>query len=303
MLAELFAAAGVVAGSWQIDPPLPVARSEVAGAAWRGYVVVAGGFLADARSSTRIDAYNPLVKRWERLPDLPLAVNHAMAAAGGARLYVVGGYGASGPLRDAFVLDGPRWRRLPSMPFARAAGGAAVLGHTLYVAGGVGPFGIARSLLAYDLRRNRWRALPGPSPREHLGVTALRGRLYVVGGRSAGRMFSMVQVWSPDERRWRRVSSLPEARGGTAAGSAGGMVISAGAESNAGTSAAVFAYSPAANRWRRLPELPTPRHGLAVVGIESTVHVVGGGPQPGLSVSAANESLDVGASPRTRGRR
>jgi len=130
MLAELFAAAGVVAGSWQIDPPLPVARSEVAGAAWRGDVVVAGGFLADGHSSMRVDAYNPRVKRWERLPDLPLAVNHAMAAAGGARLYVVGGYGASGPLRDAFVLDGPRWRRLPSMPLARAAGGAVVLGPT-----------------------------------------------------------------------------------------------------------------------------------------------------------------------------
>ncbi len=81
------------------------------------------------------------------------------------------------------------------------------------------------------------------------------------------------------------------------------MVISAGAESSAGTSAAVFAYSPAANRWRQLADLPTPRHGLAVVGIASTVHVVGGGPQPGLSVSAANESLDVGASPRTRVRR
>src|SRR6266542_1283014 len=150
MLAELFAAAGVVAGSWQIDPPLPVARSEVAGAAWRGYVVIAGGFVASGQSSARVDSYNSRVQLWQRLPDLPLAVNHAMAAAGGGRLYVVGGYGASGPLSDAFVLDGPRWRRLPSMPFARAAGGAVVLGHTLYVAGGVGPFGIARSLLAYD---------------------------------------------------------------------------------------------------------------------------------------------------------
>jgi hypothetical protein len=71
------------------------------------------------------------------------------------------------------------------------------------------------------------------------------------------------------------------------------MVISAGSESGAGTSAAVYAYSPAANRWRRLPDLPTPRHGLAVVGIGSTIHVIAGGPRPGLSVSATNESLDL----------
>jgi N-acetylneuraminic acid mutarotase len=71
------------------------------------------------------------------------------------------------------------------------------------------------------------------------------------------------------------------------------MVISAGDESAAGTSSAVYAYSPSANRWRRLPDLPTARHGLAVVGIGSTIHVIGGGPQPGLSVSSANESLNL----------
>jgi N-acetylneuraminic acid mutarotase len=71
------------------------------------------------------------------------------------------------------------------------------------------------------------------------------------------------------------------------------MVISAGAESSVGTSAAVYAYTPGTNRWRRLPDLPTPRHGLAVVGVGSTIHVIGGGPVPGLSVSAANESLSL----------
>jgi hypothetical protein len=71
------------------------------------------------------------------------------------------------------------------------------------------------------------------------------------------------------------------------------MVVSAGAESGAGTSAAVYAYTPPLNRWRRLPDAPTPRHGLAVIGDGAKVHLIGGGPQPGLSVSAANESLNL----------
>jgi hypothetical protein len=71
------------------------------------------------------------------------------------------------------------------------------------------------------------------------------------------------------------------------------MIVSAGDESSAGTSAAVYAYTPASNGWRRLPDLPTPRHGLAVVGIGSILYVIGGGPRPGLSVSDANESLDL----------
>ena len=286
MIAELL----VVAATWQSGPALPLARSEVASAGWRGRVVVAGGFLPDGRSSSRVDVYEPRTQRWSRLPDLPVQVNPAMAAAGSGRLYVVGGYGAE---RDAFVLDGAAWRRLPSLPFPRAAAGAAVIGKTLYVAGGIGPMGVAKSMLAYDIPRRRWRTFSGPVPREHLGVTTLRGRLYVVAGRVNGERFSIVQRWSPRTRKWERLAPVPEPRGGTGAASAAGMVVSAGDESGAGTSAAVYAYTPATNRWRRLPDLPTARHGLAGVGIGSTVHVIGGGPRPGLSVSDANESLDL----------
>jgi N-acetylneuraminic acid mutarotase len=179
------------------------------------------------------------------------------------------------------------------LPFGRAAAGAAVVNRSIYVAGGVGPNGIARSMLAYDTRLRRWRTLPGPTPREHLGVVALGGRLYVVGGRVAGRTTAIVESWSPVARRWRRVAPLPEPRGGTAAGIADGRIVSAGAESSAGTSDAAYAYDPAANAWRALPNVPTARHGLAVVGVGRTVYVIGGGPTPGLSVSAANEALDL----------
>jgi N-acetylneuraminic acid mutarotase len=281
----------VAAAMWQTDAALPLARSEVAGANWRGSAVVVGGFTADGASSARVDAYNSRIDEWTRLPDLPIAVNHPMAAAGGGRLFVFGGYGAGGARRDAFVYDRGRWRRLPPMPFARAAGGAAWVDNVVYVVGGIGPLGVARSMLAYDIRRARWRRLGGPQPREHLGVTAMHGWLYAVGGRVAGQPFATVERWSPRGRRWRRLASLPEPRGGTAAGVANGFVISAGAESSAGTSGAVYAYTPRTKRWRRLPDLPTPRHGLAVIGVDATIHVVAGGPQPGLSVSAANESF------------
>jgi Kelch motif len=234
------ASALVLAGGWQARAPLPVARSEVAGARWRGYVAVVGGFLADGRSSARVDLYNARTGQRERLPDLPVAVNHPMAAAGGGRLYALGGYGSSGARRDAFVYDG---RRRPL--------------------------------------------------REHLGVTALRRRLYVLGGRANGQTFATVQRWVSRRHRWQLRAPLPEPRGGTAAGVAAGWIVSAGGESSAGTSAAVYAYDAARNSWALLPNLPTPRHGLAVVGVGSTIFVIGGGPVPGLSVSTANESLDL----------
>jgi N-acetylneuraminic acid mutarotase len=273
---------------WKHAAPLPVPRSEVAAATVGRELVIVGGFLATGRSSRRVDAYSPARDRWRRLRDLPVAVNHAMAASDGRRLYVVGGYGAS---TRAFLLSQGRWRRLPDLPEPRAAAGAAIVGRTLYVVGGVTRGGVARVALAFDRTRLRWRRIPGPKPREHLGVSALGGRVYAVAGRETGTNFDTFQAYLPVGRRWVPLPPVPETRGGTDSAAVGRLLVSAGSESARGTSAAVYAFDVRTSRWRRLPDLPTPRHGLGVLGYGGRVYVIGGGPTPGLSVSAANEFL------------
>lgn len=298
MVAELLAAAGVVVGTWQTGPPLPLPRTEVAGAAVRSDVYVVGGYLADGRSSRRVDVYSPRTKRWRRGPDLPVAVNHAMAAAYRGRLYVVGGYGGSGrTLRSAHVLVGGRWRNLPPLPASRAAAGAAVAADRLYVVGGVlRPGVLARVAFAFDLRRRRWTTVPGPTPREHLAAAALGGNVYAIAGRTGGinQNLTLVESLTPGTRSWASTPSVPESRGGTGAATVAGRLLSVGGEEPAGTIASVFAYDPRPRRWERLPDLPTPRHGLAVVAVGTRVFVIAGGPRPGLFVSGANESLDLG---------
>jgi len=163
VLALAGAASGREAAAWKRGAPLPVPRSEVAAATFGNELVVAGGFLADGRSSRRVDAYSPARNRWRRLPDLPAAVNHAMAASDGRRLYVVGGYGAP---RRASVFSSGQWRGLPALPEPRAAAGAAIVGRTLYVIGGVAEGGLAQTSLAFDLKTRRWTRVPGPKPRD-----------------------------------------------------------------------------------------------------------------------------------------
>jgi non-specific serine/threonine protein kinase len=87
---------------------------------------------------------------------------------------------------------------------------------------------------------------------------------------------------------------VPYPRGGTGAAAIGGRIVSAGGEEPAGTIASVYAYDIARARWSRLPDLPTPRHGLGVAAVGGRVYVIGGGTVPGLSVSNANEVLDLG---------
>jgi N-acetylneuraminic acid mutarotase len=280
---------------WETRAPLSVARTEVSAAAVGSEIVVVGGYTSDGASSRRADAYSPARDTWRRLPDLPVGVNHAMAVGVGGRAYVLGGYSESGVvLRTVFVLDGGRWRSLARMPFPRAAAGAGVSGRRIVVAGGIGEGRrLARNALVLDLRMGRWSVVPGPTPREHLGVTSLAGVVYAVGGRTAGLDTNLLhfESYRPGDRSWRRLQPVPDARGGTGAAGISGQIVSVGGEEPGGTISEVLAYRVAERRWVRTDDLPTPRHGVGVAALGGRVFVIGGGPRPGLTVSSANEAL------------
>jgi hypothetical protein len=300
--AVVTSSAGAAATDWEERAPLQVPRTEVSAAVVGNEIVVIGGLASDGSSSRRVDAYSPVRDSWRRLPDLPVGVNHAMAVGARGRLHVLGGYTDSGAvLRSVFVLDGARWRSLPRMPLPRAAAGAGVAGRRIVVAGGIGQGRrLARNALVFDLRTQRWSVVVGPTPREHLGVTALAGTVYAIGGRTAGLDTNLLHFESfrPGDRAWRRLQPVPDPRGGTGAAGLAGQVVSVGGEEPAGTIAEVLTYRVAEQRWVRLQDLPTPRHGVGVAALRGRVYVIGGGPQPGLTVSSANEALAVGSSSR-----
>jgi non-specific serine/threonine protein kinase len=290
------AATALVAPSWQQGPPLPTPRTEVAAAVAGSEIVVAGGYLADGRTTGEVDLYDPARRTWRRGPALPQPLNHAAMTTLGGDAVLLGGFAARGnPTTTALRLEGGAWRKLHPLPWRRAAAAAVTLGGRVYVVGGVTAGGLAHAMLAYDPRSGRWRAFPGPTPRQHLAAAAAGGRVYAIGGRTAGADTNVdtVESWAPGEPRWRAEAPLPEARGGTGAATVDGLVVSVGSEAPQGTSGAVFALDLGTGGWRRLPDLPTPRHGLGVVAFGHDVIAVGGGPRPGLTVTGANESLAV----------
>src|SRR5262245_48984729 len=287
--------------SWKAGAPLPLGRGEVTAARVGSEIFVVGGFTADGRNSARVDAYSPARDTWREIPDLPVSVDHAMSTGYRGRLYVAGGYATDGSrLSTLFSFANGSWTRLPTMPEERAAAGAAVVGGKLYVVGGTtagasGGRALATRALVYDIARRKWRTIPGPKPREHLGVTALGGRVYAVGGRLAGAdtNLALVESYVPGAKKWRHVRPVPSRRGGTAAAGLGRWLVSAGGETPTVTIRTVYRYDVRRRRWSRLPNLPTPRHGLGVVAFGNRVYVLAGGTTPGLAVSSANESLAI----------
>ena len=291
------AAIATVAAAWVSGSPLEEPRTEVAVAPLQGRIVVVGGFLASGGNSRRVDSYDPARDTWARLPDLPVSVDHAAAASWRGRIVVVGGYGADrAPLRAAFLYDGRRWRRLPAPPEERAAAAAAATSDgRVWVVGGRTSSGLATRTLSLDVRTLRWRVVRGPRPREHLAATAMGGRVYAVGGRLAGYDTNLgtVEAYEPRSNRWAQLPDLPDPRGGTGAAAIAGRIVSVGGESPSGTNRTVWSLRPGASRWASLPDLPTPRHGLGVVAFRGRVWAIAGGPQPGLTVSGAVESLTL----------
>src|SRR5215203_5000413 len=233
---------------------------------------------------------------WKTRAPLPLARSEVAAAALGTQVAVVGGFladGSSSARVDLYRTKTDTWTRAPDLPAPVNHSTAAVLGGRLYVVGGVGDRGLARNALELDVRRRRWRLVAGPTPREHLAVVAAQGRLYAVGGRTAGydTNLATVESWRPGERRWRREPQVPERRGGTGAASMGARIVSVGGEAPEGTIRSVYVFDTRSRTWSRVGDLPRPRHGVGVATVDANVYVVGGGLQPGLSVSDANDAL------------
>jgi N-acetylneuraminic acid mutarotase len=295
---------------WSALPSASLERTEVAAARVGRFIYVAGGFeRASARTSAAVERYDIRRRRWKRVRDMPVALNHLTAVAYRGELYVHGGYAGEQSLTEPsgvllrYDPERDRWRRLPSSPTPRAAHAAAVIGHRLYAAGGANETGSLRSLEIFDFETERWRrgpSFPGPA-RNHTTGVASGGGFYVLAGRDAEN-FTAAERYDPRRRTWERLPPLRTPRGGIASVrlADGRIVVFGGERLEPGgtTIAEVELFDPRDRRWRSLPDMRTPRHGLGGAALGRRVFAIEGGPTPGFAFARAIEFLDV--PPRTR---
>lgn len=281
---------------------LPEPRTEVAGTTWIDRIAVVGGLTADGGASSRADVWDPSADLWDPLPDLPLGLHHTAVVSLDDRLWVVGGYTVEGSevfspvdVVFSFGVGEDTWREEPPLPEPRGALAATVVDGRIIVAGGVGRDGeVVATTLVFDVETNGWEA--GPQmvvQREHFAMTTAGGDVYAIAGRigGIGNNHDTVEVLRGGTGEWDGAPSLQHSRGGIGAASVEGVPCVAGGEEPGGTIAPVECLVDGA--WEVIGELATPRHGLAVAAFAGRLHVVGGGPEPGLTVSGAHEVFEV----------
>jgi N-acetylneuraminic acid mutarotase len=199
--------------------------------------------------------------------------------------------------------DGAQWRARAPMGEARAEVGVAALRGRVYVVGGTlqrgdeAPAYASTLVTSYDPRGDRWRRhAPLPRPLTHVGLAALNGRLYAVGGFTGIVHLDpqrVAYVYRPRTDRWRRLPDMPQRLGSVGVAAVGGKLHVVGGRNSKevvdvpgtdppisqgfGTVRTHLVYDPRRRTWSEAAPLPgEPRDHVGIGVLGRRVHVFGG---------------------------
>lgn len=297
--------------SWTTKASMPTPRSRVASGVVNGKIFVLGG----DGGSTSVEMYDPVKDSWQSWFPLSQPVFAPCQVSRGDTVYMVSmnsnevvayntfihTYGPPPPADPNPVGSTSVVGYLNTVRSGRAQ--AALLNNKMYI---IGTGDTMDYIEEFDL--NTYTSVTKqtrlPAPRELSMVAAAGGKLYIMGGISAGNPTSTCWEYDPVADRLTDKGPLPIAMAGNMVSAWGGRIYIAGASTSgtfppASGDATVREYDPANDSWSALDPIPTLRYAAATQVINGTLYVIGGANgQPADYNSAANEAalLPTGSS-------
>jgi non-specific serine/threonine protein kinase len=200
--------------TWKAGPLLPIALHHATAVAYKGELVVLGGFRPAgnlrAVASQRVFALRG--GDWVELPSLRQARAAAGAAVVGDEIVVAGGQAEGELVKRTERFDGRQWRGGADLPTPREHLAAASDGRFLYAVGGRNLSSDKNTAVVerYDPVADEWAQLPDkPTPSGGLGAVVIGERLIALGGENPTGTMSEVEALHLGTRRW---STLPPMR-------------------------------------------------------------------------------------------
>lgn len=124
---------------WERLPDMPTPREHLACAVSPLGLHVFGGYNTDRFGSMPThEIYNPVARRWQSAPPIPMPICGMMAATVDDIVYIIGGEQGWAVSKYVFGYDtkNKHWFRCSDLPIARYAGSAATVGKKIHVIGG-----------------------------------------------------------------------------------------------------------------------------------------------------------------------
>jgi serine/threonine protein kinase len=216
---------------WTPRANIPTARSNAEAAGIDGKLYVFGGCGRnsegnhDCRVGTTnvLEVYDPQTNTWTTKAPMPTPRSDMAASVIGGKLYVAGGRGPCPPCSAYQVLevydpDTDNWdvTKAP-LPVAVTGASGAALNGKFYVTGGDSQATAepkrSNLLMFYDPVTNKWDIGPPlPTPRGELGLEAVHGVLYAIGGVATNEESNVVEAYDPVQNAWSTKAPLPVAR-------------------------------------------------------------------------------------------
>jgi N-acetylneuraminic acid mutarotase len=141
---------------------------------------------------------------------------------------------------------------------------------------------VAALLLTASAQTGVWTTkAPMPTPRSHLAIGEVNGRLYAVGGYKSRTccpdpFIATVEAYDPATDTWTSKASMPTARGDFGVGVVNGILYAVGGQNSSGALATVEAYNPLIDTWTTRTSMPTARYAPGVAVINGILYAVGG---------------------------
>ncbi|CAJ1079055.1 kelch-like protein 9 [Xyrichtys novacula] len=174
------------------------------------------------------------------------------------------------------------WKALKPMEVPRYQHGVALLGGFLFIVGGQSTYDTKGktaidSAYRYDPRFDKWLQIASLNEkRTFFHLSALKGKLYAVGGRNASGEIDTVECYNLKKNEWTFVNSMVEPHYGHAGAVHGDLMYISGGITRDTFQKELWCYDPASDTWSRRADMTELRglHCMCTVG--DRLYVMGG---------------------------
>lgn len=228
----------------------------------QGSLYMIGGHTGSTYIST-VEKYDFEGSCWVTLPHVTGPVRRYFSTVGlDDKIMIMGGCDTVRYKDDAAILDIPSKQLIfaGKMTEQRVYCGSCVLDETVYVVGGYGlcrQYSRLTSVERYDKLTGNWERISDLNmPRSGLGVVAIGGKMYAIGGFDGKNYLNSVEEYDPKADTWKIISPMKQARRAHGAAAVNGYIYAYGGFDGANFIKSVERYDPYLKIWEQMNDMP-----------------------------------------------